>query len=134
MKVHELKIWPRQLTEIVSGLKRYEIRKNDRDFAIGDRLLLREYVPETGRYTGKDYRVVVTWMTPGGHFGLPEDLCVMSIERSHDLPCVLCGRDEIARYCFICIRELLQRIVSGDSLPDDLVALLKKDALPEKRE
>lgn len=81
MKVHELKTWPEQFSQVLSGAKRYEIRKNDRHFVVGDHLVLREWVPSEspGRYTGRSYRAVVTWITPGGQFGLPEDLCVMSI-------------------------------------------------------
>lgn len=39
-KTHDLKIYPRYFDEIVSGKKTWELRKNDRGFAEGDRLRL----------------------------------------------------------------------------------------------
>jgi hypothetical protein len=58
MTIHELKCWPEYFEPLVQGKKTAEIRKNDRDFKVGDRLLLREWDPNkhshgwyTGRYT-----------------------------------------------------------------------------------
>lgn len=43
MVVHELKTAPGPFRDVRVGLKTYEVRKNDRGFAVGDFLLLREY-------------------------------------------------------------------------------------------
>ena len=53
MQIHELKTWPKYYAQIVSGAKRFEIRYNDRDFAVGDLLFLREYNIEIHQYTGR---------------------------------------------------------------------------------
>lgn len=53
MKVHELKCWTQFFERILDGTKTFELRKNDRDFQVGDFLLLREYDPETQRYSGR---------------------------------------------------------------------------------
>lgn len=79
--VHELKTWPEPFEAVVQGLKGYEIRKADRDFTVGDVLYLREYDPSTKTYTGRHTFRLVTYMTPGGAFGLPSSLCVMSLGR-----------------------------------------------------
>jgi len=94
---HDLKTWPEPFAAILAGTKRHEIRKADRPFAVGDVLLLREWAPSlmphdrTGRatevlfggpmgyYTGRSVRVTVTHLTHGGAWGLPADLCVMSV-------------------------------------------------------
>jgi hypothetical protein len=76
---HDLRTWPAPFGAMLSGLKRYEVRVNDRDYRAGDELLLREWDPDTGKYTGRYILASVTYMTPGGSFGLPENLCVMSI-------------------------------------------------------
>ena len=49
--IHELKILPQYFKEVISGSKTFEIRKNDRNFCIGDRLVLKEW--ENGQYTGR---------------------------------------------------------------------------------
>ena len=58
---HDLEISPRFFGDIVSGEKRCEIRRNDRDYRVGDLLLLREYDQKGGgRYTGQSVLVRVT--------------------------------------------------------------------------
>jgi hypothetical protein len=81
---HDLKTWPVAFQAILDGLKTYEIRKADRPFTAGDTLLLREYdtgYPESadGHYTGRSIERRVTYMTAGGEWGLPADLCVMAL-------------------------------------------------------
>jgi hypothetical protein len=49
---HELKIHPKHYRGVLLGLKKVEIRLNDRDYKVGDLLLLNEYDPETQKYSG----------------------------------------------------------------------------------
>jgi hypothetical protein len=92
MTTHDLKTWPAPFAAVLSGAKTHEIRRSDRKFAVGDRLLLREWVPHdgdmrhyacphVGRYTGRSILVEVTYLSAGGTWGLPSDLCVMSIRK-----------------------------------------------------
>jgi hypothetical protein len=53
MTVHELKCWPKFFQHIITGTKRFEVRKNDRNFEVADWVELREWDPETHMYTGK---------------------------------------------------------------------------------
>ena len=41
--LHELKTYPKYFKETIEGNKLFEIRKNDRNFQIGDVLLLKEW-------------------------------------------------------------------------------------------
>lgn len=77
--VHELKSWPQYFAAVVSGVKRFEIRKTDRPFAVGDTLVLRDWNPDTGSYTGRSCAVRVTYLT---HMFLPPGLVVLGIELS----------------------------------------------------
>ena len=45
---HRLKTWPVFFADTEVGAKRFEIRKNDRDFHVGDFLRLEEYDPQKG--------------------------------------------------------------------------------------
>lgn len=55
---HELKILPEHFEAIASGAKTYEIRLNDRNFKVGDLLILREWADEF--YTGREEQKYIT--------------------------------------------------------------------------
>lgn len=48
--VHDLKIERSYLREVLSGRKRFEVRKDDRDFCDNDFLMLRSYDQRTETY------------------------------------------------------------------------------------
>jgi hypothetical protein len=77
--MHFLKCWPEPFASILSGAKRFELRKYDRPFRLGDTLRLREYVNDKDIYTGRQVDMRVTYMLIGGSFGLPEGMVIMSI-------------------------------------------------------
>lgn len=78
---HELKTWPQFFAKILDGSKPFEIRKDDRGFKVGDELLLREWNPQTGEYTGRELSRVVTYLYPADGYGdgLTHGYCVMGI-------------------------------------------------------
>ena len=51
--IHELKTWPKYYRLALDGSKRFECRKNDRDYWPGDMLWLKEYCPVDEAYTGR---------------------------------------------------------------------------------
>lgn len=53
IKVHELKTIPPFFQHVLDELKTFELRKNDRDFQMGEILLLREYHPVLKEYSGR---------------------------------------------------------------------------------
>ncbi len=61
-KTHELKIVPAYYEAVASGRKCFELRNNDRDFKVGDQVLLREWYPETESYTGRQIRVTISYV------------------------------------------------------------------------
>lgn len=78
--VHRLKTWPAPFEAVWDGLKRYEIRRCvDRTYRVGDLLDLQEYDPDARTFSGRGVLAYVTYMTSGSEWGLPHDLCVLSL-------------------------------------------------------
>lgn len=79
--IHKFKIWPEPYEAVIRGYKKHEVRRQDRPDVVtaGDELILEEWDPRERSYTGRAVIVAVTYATPGGSFGLPEDVRVYSI-------------------------------------------------------
>lgn len=79
-KRHELKCWPEFFQPTLNGLKRFELRRDDRDegFQVGDELLLKEWDPE--KYV---------------HPGLDEDAIAAAIEAAYT------GRQTLVRVDYV---------------------------------
>ena len=55
---HELKTMTKYFRDVESGVKTFEVRRNDRNFQVGDTLVLREWIPPgkwVEQYTGDGY-------------------------------------------------------------------------------
>lgn len=59
--LHELKIAPEYFQAVESGVKPFEIRFNDRNYKVGDTLVLREW--NGSKYTGKVLHREITYLT-----------------------------------------------------------------------
>ena len=79
VRIHEFKTWPMPFWALSRGVKTYEIRKDDRDFRVGDLLRLREWSQISEDYTGCEIVARISYKTPGGEWGLPMDVCVLGI-------------------------------------------------------
>lgn len=121
MTVHSLKTWPEFFEAQRSGRKTFELRRNDRDFHLGDVLVLREWRTDMqhrdggveGDFTGRELRRRVTYIAYGP---LPDSLladgfAIMSTEPEDILhvPCSRCGavsRLEIGQtHCLACAHK-----------------------------
>lgn len=87
-KTHEVKSWPQFFGPIVAGTRTSDMRnKVDREFAIGDHMLLKEFDPFGGGYTGRIQEVEITHIisneTPCALSSavLNNDYCVLSIRK-----------------------------------------------------
>lgn len=84
--IHDLKIWPEYFEAVKDGRKTFEVRKNDRDFQVGDDLLLREFVPKGyyddnyEMYTDRILHRKVSYILQGSQFGIQEGFVVMGLQ------------------------------------------------------
>ena len=85
--LHELKTDRKVFDDVAAGLKTFEIRKDDRGFAVGDVLQLRQ-TRHTGKemtegapleYTGAVCEVGVSHVLRGPIYGLADGWVIMSI-------------------------------------------------------
>lgn len=85
---HRLKSWPDSFRAAVSGRKRFEIRKDDRQFEPGDLVELHEWDPSTeGGFSDEDARITRV----RGYTGRVARFFIGYIERSSALPPGWCG-------------------------------------------
>ncbi|WP_051540277.1 DUF3850 domain-containing protein [Clostridium ihumii] len=76
---HELKIEPKYYNDVISGRKRFEVRKDDRNFKIGDVIKLEEF-DEILLYTGRSSLYEVIFKFDGGKYGVEKGYCILSIK------------------------------------------------------
>lgn len=72
----EKKVWPEYFQKIIEGVKTFEVRLADFECNNGDVLILKEWDPETKKYTGREIEKEVTYVTKtkGKKFWTPEEI------------------------------------------------------------
>jgi hypothetical protein len=78
MSCHDLKTWPEFFEAVWDGRKTAELRRNDRGFAVGDAVLLQEYDPTSGTYSGREIPARITHIAGDTRFGLQEGYIMFS--------------------------------------------------------
>lgn len=53
VEVHFIKSWPEFFSQTLAGNKNFEIRFNDRNFQIGDTIVIEEFCNDTQAYSGR---------------------------------------------------------------------------------
>lgn len=79
-RIHELKTLSPYFVALYSNVKNFEVRKDDRDFKIGDELILKEFIPDHG-YTGRILHRMVNYKLDGGQFGIEKGYCILGIQK-----------------------------------------------------
>jgi hypothetical protein len=85
MTTHKVKSWPHLFEAIRSGEKKHELRKHDRDYRVGDTMVLQEFDPAVGSYSGREVEAVITYITSAkepcalSDAGLVQGFCILSI-------------------------------------------------------
>jgi hypothetical protein len=84
-KEHNLKVWPGFYDALESGEKTFELRHDDRGYRAGDVLLLREWSPNSGEYTGRQMRRKVSYII-SGLWGLQQNVVCMALQSGISSP------------------------------------------------
>lgn len=96
MKVHKVKIRPEYYEPVISGKKTFEVRYNDRDYQVGDALLLREW-DESG-YSGRESLFDITYMLKD-YDAIKEGYVILSIMPREDR--VMMGSGKQTEYAVV---------------------------------
>lgn len=75
--LHEIKIWPKYFEAKLRGFKPWEIRKNDRNYQVGDYLAENEYDPVKKEYTGRKIVEEITYILDDCGY-VPEGYIIMT--------------------------------------------------------
>ena len=76
-KTHDVKLAASWWNDVTSGKKRFELRKSDRSYKVGDKLLMQEYA--AGAFTGRTILADITYMLEE-YTGLAEGYAILGIE------------------------------------------------------
>lgn len=100
VRTHTLKTDPDVFDAVASGQKTFEIRWNDRNYQVGDELILRKtrYTGEQMieglplEYIGEPIRATVTYILHGPVYGLARGWVIMGITAAAPRPVPTCER------------------------------------------
>lgn len=75
MKKHEIKILPQYFQPVIAGVKTFELRKDDRDYQVGDLVKMREW--DGNAYTGGKIVVDIKYILRDcPEYGLMDGYCI----------------------------------------------------------
>lgn len=77
---HEIKCHPKYFSRLASGDKSFEIRKNDRDYQVGDILIIKEFDPEQGWPDHGGYGTITAEITYITDFAQAAGYVVMALK------------------------------------------------------
>lgn len=81
MTTHDLKLHPEYYEAVILGVKTFEIRKNDRNYKVGDKVILHEYYPDSESYSGRSVEAEITYITD---YGQSDNFVVFSIKLNNE--------------------------------------------------
>ena len=76
MRVHNLKIKKKYFEDVKAGVKKFELRRCDRGYEVGDVLILNEF--DNGKATGRNHKVKVSYILKNvSEYGLKDGYCIL---------------------------------------------------------
>lgn len=87
---HRIKSWPQFFQPMIEGIKKHDMRNmRDRPYRVGQVLLLQEFDPFGGGYTGREAAFRITYITSNvtpcalSSAALANDFAILSLELLH---------------------------------------------------
>jgi hypothetical protein len=82
---HELKTIEPYFLQLHLGVKDFELRKFDRDYKVGDTLILKQYNAVKRTFTGQSViREIKYILTDATQFGLMDGYCILGLKLKRD--------------------------------------------------
>lgn len=78
MQVHKLKTYPHYFQQTLNGNKPFEIRLNDRNFQVGDIVILKEW--DNIKYSGREIKGTIKYILDDKFIGLAEGYVAFYLE------------------------------------------------------
>jgi len=80
---HALKTWVQYFDFLKSGQKKFELRKDDRPFKVGDTLLSQEWDTEKAQYTGDELAFTISYILRDcPEFGLKKGYVILGLSET----------------------------------------------------
>ena len=74
---HDVKTLPEYFQPVKDGIKKFELRCDDRHYSVGDTVHLEEWTPERG-YTGRDIVKEITYVLRNcPQYGIATGYCIV---------------------------------------------------------
>jgi len=82
LMIHELKCDPKYFRRVYEGQKMFEVRKNDRDYQVGDTIRLMEYDRGKQEYSEREILLKITYVLTSVDYpdGIKDGYCVLSLK------------------------------------------------------
>lgn len=81
MKLHELKIKEEYFNAIIRGEKTFELRKNDRDYQVGDLIHFKQIDGREYFNHSKDVYQIIYILKDVSEYGLDKEYCILAIKK-----------------------------------------------------
>ena len=82
MKQHIVKTHSNYFDRVMDGSKTFELRLNDRDYQVGDTVILANFDPVTKEYrSSPEILVEITYIIHGPNFGIKKGYCCFSFKK-----------------------------------------------------
>lgn len=80
MKTHIIKTVQPFFSQVKAGIKTFELRRNDRDYQVGDEVILREYDMMHETFSGDKIKCIITYVLKD-RVGLDDAFCIFSFKQ-----------------------------------------------------